>query len=252
MACTQARAILTTSVTQTHLWMRSPKTNALMDHKVPINNLVPQVPPAELDTDPADVPVVNIAVDDDPVPPFINLAVDPFDACLQGLTLMPGAIQHFHQQGFTTIDQLRHVPFKSMDHMLDAITKRNVIPANTSILYLAMQGLKALRAWILYRDTRGQGIHPDYSSASAMVLWQSRIGRLEHVLLEPPASATKPPFLANINDWQRFEQLFHTYLLQCHSHRCGAPLPTLSTPAAASERQQLPCIRQTQAPHLKE
>jgi hypothetical protein len=125
---------------------------------------------------------------------------------------------------------MRHVPFESMDHMLDAITKRNVIPANVSIPYLAMQGLKALRAWILYRDTSGQGIHPGDCTAAAIVLWRSQIGRLENVSLDPPASATKPPFLANINDWQTFEQLFQTHLSQCRSHRCGAPLAYVIRP----------------------
>jgi hypothetical protein len=164
-----------------------------------------------------------MAVDNDPVPPFVHLAVIVFDACLQRLTLTPDAIQHFHQQGFTTTDQMRHVPFKSMDHMLNAITKRNVIPANISIPYLAMQGLKAICAWILYRDTPRQGIHPGDFTAAAIVLWRSRIGRLEHVSLEPPASATKPPFLANINDWKMFEQLLHIHLLQCRTHTAAPP-----------------------------
>jgi hypothetical protein len=127
-----------------------------------------------------------MAVDDDPVPPFVNLAVDAFDG-LQQLTLTPDAIQHFHQQGFTTIDQMRHIPFESMDHMLNAITKSNIIPINVSIPYLALQGLKALRAWILYQDTRGQGIHPGDFTAAAIVLWRSRIGRLEHVFARTPS-----------------------------------------------------------------
>jgi hypothetical protein len=77
------------------------------DDNVTINNFIPPVAIVNVANvaEPANVPaVVNMAVDDDPVPPFINLAVDAFDACLQRLTLTPGAIQHFHQQGFTTID----------------------------------------------------------------------------------------------------------------------------------------------------
>jgi hypothetical protein len=61
-----------------------------------------------------------------------------------------------------------------MDHILDAITKRNVIPANVSIPYLDMQGLKAFRAWIFYRDTSGYGIHPgDFDISCLLIFTQS-------------------------------------------------------------------------------
>jgi hypothetical protein len=151
MARAQARAACRPNRREHDPLSESKGSNSSTDNNVPINNLVPPVAVfnAVNVNEPANVPaVVNMAIDE-PLPPFAQLAVDAFDACLQRLTLMPAAIQHFHDQGFVTIDQMRHVPFESTDHILAAITKINVILGHVSISYLAMQELKELCAWIL-------------------------------------------------------------------------------------------------------
>jgi hypothetical protein len=151
--------------------------------------------------------------------------VDPFDACLQRLSLSPGAIQHMHDQGFEHEEDLMNMTsFEGMSNMLDQITKRGVIPPNVRFPYVAMTGLKAFRAWLLYRETRGESTDPTYFDQAQITIWRTRISRLENIVLEAPASVTKPPFLANTNDWLVWEQLFNTYLFQCRSHRCGVPL----------------------------
>jgi hypothetical protein len=85
-------------------------------------------------------------------------------------------------------------------------------------------GLKAFRAWLLYRKTRGESTDPTNFDTGLINTWCTCISCLESIVLEAPASVTSPPFLANTNDWHVWEQLFSTYLMQCQSRRCGVPL----------------------------
>jgi hypothetical protein len=170
----------------------------------------------------------------------IVAVVDPFDACLQRLSLSAGAIQHMHDQGFEHEDDLMNMTsFEGMSNMLDQITKRGVLPQNVSFPYVAMTGLKAFRAWLLYRETRGESTDPSDFDVGLINIWRTRISRLENIVLEAPASVTKPPFLANTNDWHVWEQLFNTYLMQCRSHRCGVPLAYITRQDSAVDAAAL-------------
>jgi hypothetical protein len=131
MACAKAHAACCPNQGSSYPPDKSKGLEASADNNYPINNLVRPVDVVNVANIAklANVPAIaNLAVDKNSVLPFAQLAVNAFNTCLQKLTLTPDAIQHFPQHNFTTIDQICHVPFKSMDNMLDTITKRNIIP----------------------------------------------------------------------------------------------------------------------------
>jgi hypothetical protein len=150
--------------------------------------------------------------------------VNAFDACLARLGLMPGAIAYFHAQGLNTKEDFISVPFSSFGDMLSQITNRHITPPGVFIPYTTHHSLKAFRAWLMYRQTRGQDTRTARFQGDDIDDWKGEVSKLTTYILELPASTAAVPFLVNINNFQAWEGLLLTYLRQCRSTRCGVPL----------------------------
>jgi hypothetical protein len=99
-----------------------------------------------------------------------------------------------HDQGFEHEENLKNMAsFECMLNMLDKITKPGVIPQNVWFSYIAMKGVKAFHAWLLYRVC-GESIDPADYNIGLINTWRTRISRLENIVLKSPASVTKLPF----------------------------------------------------------
>jgi hypothetical protein len=107
-----------------------------------------------------------------------------YDDCLDRLELSAPARAHWYDQGFRSVYAFAmNAPFESMDSILQVVTKRGTIPDGVTISVVAMFGLKAFRAWILYRQTRGQDVNPTDFDQEAIQLWRGRLPMIEGAVL---------------------------------------------------------------------
>jgi hypothetical protein len=112
-------------------------------------------------------------------------------------------------------------------------------PPAVMLPYLALTGLKALRAWIDFRIGRNEALNPDLFTEDVKIVWMHRVDFLKNAKLVPPSSVTPVPKLSKLENWTIWEQQFMVYLAQFRSQACFAPLTYAVRPNSVPTAEEM-------------
>ena len=204
---------------------------------------VPPIPAAAAAALP---PLVNVV----PVAPVLGVEQQKMQACLgQGrLGFSDPAVRYLTIQGVTDAMAFGQFPTSRMDDFISSINRVGtinnympqppaqaagrgrpaaaaaaVIPDPVVLSYASLRGLKALRAWMDFKNGRLELIDLDEFTNEVKTQWLHRIDTVGEGKTDIPSVITVPK-LTNLTNWTVWEQQFLTYLAQFRSSMCGTPL----------------------------
>ena len=200
------------------------------------------VPPIPAAAAPALPPLVNVV----PVAPVLGVEQQKMQACLgQGrLGFSDPAVRYLTIQGVTDAMAFAQFPTSRMDDFISSINRVGtinnympqppaqaagrgrpaaaaaaVIPDPVVLSYASLRGLKALRAWMDFKNGRLELIDLDEFTNEVKTQWLHRIDTVGEGKTDIPSVITVPK-LTNLTNWTVWEQQFLTYLVAaCVEHR---------------------------------
>jgi hypothetical protein len=164
-------------------------------------------------------------------------------ACLARLGFEPPAVALLQQHGLRTAATFKDISYPTMKAFTETMTKGNTYrpPVNpvgrpnaaaaaAAAVYQppvmpfhAVNALKAFRAWIDFREVRGEPLDPNMFTDYVRPQWLMRIDILDSAIRHPPGNKP-PPELKDFSGWLVWDRDFRTYIESFRSPMCGAPL----------------------------
>jgi hypothetical protein len=95
---------------------------------------------------------------------------------------------------------------------------------NNIPLYALLRGLKALRAWLDFKQARIEPPHVDLFTNQVKDIWLHQINFIDKVPRTPLSLIIQPPLLKTFTEWTIWEQRFRAYIHQHRSLMCATPL----------------------------
>jgi hypothetical protein len=125
------------------------------------------------------------------------------------------------------------IPYSQMDLFVDSINKPSLFPlpaqGSTDMVMLSYSSIvkmKALRAYLDYKKSRGQPLNPDsFAVGNNITMWIGRMDDLSRFAkLCDKKPSNLPDKLTSLKNYKMFKELFVTYLRQFRSVAAGTPL----------------------------